>query len=224
MASTSPKSQKHQLINKANSNMVIAVSISAFIVVFCLVASKSLLDQRSYQARVITKKKAALAQLESNNQDAQELVARYESFVNTSTNIIGGETSGDDADRDGDNAKIILDALPSQYDFPAVATSLEKILDDRKFTVNGISGEDDVLNQQNQDAGSGPIEMPFEIDVTGKYSSVQSFIEYLERSIRPIQINQLGFEGRDEELTITINGQTYYQPAKTLDIKKEIVK
>lgn len=223
MATQKQLTGKYLQISKANSTTVAVVAVSAFIVVFSLVASNSLLKQRSYQARVIEKKKTALNQLVANNQAATELVATYQSFVNQSDNIIGGEAKGKNADRDGDNAKIILDALPSKYDFPALTSSLEKLLDDENFEINSISGTDNEVDQQGQ-ASDVPIEIPFEIDVTGNYGSAQTLMKFFEKSIRPLKVNQLSLEGSDDQLTITISGVTYYQPAKTLEISKEIVK
>ena len=122
-----PLSSKRLQIDKANASMVAFLAVAAFIAVFSLVASKALLSQRSYQSRVIAEKKKALTQLKTNNQAATELVAAYKSFVAAPENIIAGSASGS-GDRDGDNAKIVLDALPSKYDFPALVTSIEKIL------------------------------------------------------------------------------------------------
>src|SRR5689334_3056449 len=98
--STSKKLQ----INKANSVMITAVAITSFIVVFSLVASKALLSQRGYQARVITKKEKARDQLKQNVTESEKLIASYKSFVSTSQNIIGGNPNGT-GDKDGDSAK-----------------------------------------------------------------------------------------------------------------------
>ena len=84
-------------------------------------------SQAAYQNRVINAKREANGQLQNNLTASKALVKIIpEGFLNT-PKILQGATTAGSGDRDGDNGKIILDALPSQYDFPALATSLEKI-------------------------------------------------------------------------------------------------
>jgi hypothetical protein len=217
-------STKHVEIIKANSSIFAIVAVCAVVSVFALMASRALLQQRSYENRVIAAKKKALNQLKANNTAAQALVVSYKAFVGTPETVIGGSSTGT-GERDGDNAKIILDALPSKYDFPALASSLEKILTSGNYTVNSITGTDDEVNQErlNNDS-SKPVDMPFEISATGNYQTVQSLIQVLEKSIRPFSVSTLNFKGTDDRLTIVIDGKTYYLPARTLDIKKQEVR
>ena len=68
---------KRLQIDKANVTVVIAVSIAAFVTVFSLVAAKSLLSQRSYQATVIEKREQARDQLKENITAADQLTESY---------------------------------------------------------------------------------------------------------------------------------------------------
>lgn len=221
MAGT-PFSNKRLQINKANTTMVGAIAISSFLLIFSLVACKALLSQRSYQIRVIAEKTKAKKQLGSNIQAVDSLESQYKSFVETPENVIAGSSTGT-GERDGDNARIILDALPSQYDFPALTSSVEKILTGGGFKVESITGTDDEVNQQNA-SSEKPIEIPLEITVTGNYSQAQTFVSILERSIRPMKFNKLSFSGGNNDLQVTSGIVTYYQPTKTFDIKTKEVK
>lgn len=216
-------SAKRIQIGKANARIVLFVAGAAFVAAFCLVASRALLDQRAYQSRVIKEKTAALNQLQANNSAVDQLVNSYKSFVGEPINIISGTSSGS-GDRDGDNAKIVLDALPSKYDFPALATSIEKILSNQKYTIDSITGTDDELNQQQTATGTETIEIPFQIGVSGDFASMQGLIDVLQRSIRPISINTIEMEGSDSLLKISISAKTYYQPEKTVNITTKDVK
>lgn len=217
-------STKRLQISKANATTAIIVAAAAFVTVFSLVASRSLLSQRNYQAHVINAKKKTLATLKANNKAAEQLETTYTAFVGSSENIIGGSTSGN-GDRDGDNAKIVLDALPSKYDFPAVVTSLEKILKSNNYKINSITGTDDSLNQKDASSDNPQVvEMPFEINVTGTADSIQTLIETLQRSIRPIHITGITLTGKDASLTADIKAKTYYLPSKSLIITKKEVK
>jgi Tfp pilus assembly protein PilO len=126
---------------------------------------------------------------------------------------------------DGDNAKIILDALPSKYDFPALTTSLEKLALSQGVNIESMTGTDDEVAQTDSASSTPvPIAMPFQITVTGNYASIQKVVKAFEKSIRPIQIQTLQLTGSDQKMQMNITAQTYYQPEKTLNIKREVVK
>jgi len=219
-------STKRLAIGKAQTEMMVTVAVAAFITIFCLVASSSLWSQRGYQNRVIARADAANKQLKANVTAVQALVSSYKDFVNQPLNIIGGSSTGS-GDNDGDNAKIVLDALPSQYDFPALTSTIEKILKDRNFDLTSITGTDDEVAQSAQVSSPTPktVTMPFSFTVNhANYPAVQSLISVLEASIRPIQIDSLELSGGVSDMQVTINAHTYYQPAKNLQITKEVVK
>lgn len=215
-------SAKRMQVDKANATMVGLVAAAAFLVIFSLVASKALLSQRGYQSRVISKKKEALAQLQANNQAASQLVESYKAFVSGSTNIIGGSVTGT-GDRDGDNAKIVLDALPSKYDFPALATSLEKIINSKNYKLELISGTDDELNQSAAGDSSQAVEMPFELTVSGNFDTAQGLLELFQRSIRPIRIVKIDFTAKENIVETHVTGLSYYLPQKTVKIEEQVI-
>lgn len=205
--------------------MVIATTAAAFILVFTLIAGKSLLGQLSYQNRIISIKKAALTQLNTDLQARDTLQASYNSFVAENPNILSGDSSGK-GDKDGDNASLILDALPSYYDFPALGTSLEKIMTDQDLTILSISGTDEEATQgaNTSSPSPQPVAMPFEVSVNGSYQSIQNLTQTFLQSIRPFQIESIGLTGDESSMKASISAQTFYQPGKTLNIKQEVVK
>jgi hypothetical protein len=217
---------KRLLIDKANSSLVVIAGLAAFLTVFSLVASKTLFSQLTYQNRVLTEKHATVARLRSNLTAANELEVSYKAFVSTTTNVIGGDSKGN-GERDGNNAKIILDALPSNYDFPALTTSLEKLITGvNGVKVSGITGTDDEVAQSANDTSEAPqaTAMPFTIAVTGSYPAIQELIGRFEHSIRPFQIQSMTLSGNQSNLTLTLIAQTFYQPAKSLNIGTKVVK
>jgi hypothetical protein len=221
-----PDSTKRVLIDKANVTVVITVSIAAFITIFSLVATKALLSQRSYQSRVIEKREQARNQLIDNIKAADTLTTSYQAFVSNPQNVIGGSATGA-GERDGDNARIVLDALPSKYDFPALTTSLEKLIKGQNLTIASITGVDDESNQLNTESSATPVavEMPFMVSVNGSYEGIQGLIGVFERSIRPFSINQLEFKaGQGSEISLDIDAKTYYLPEKSFEFKSEVVK
>lgn len=218
-------SMKRLAIDKSNANTIAVMAVSSFVVVFSLVATQALFSQRSYQSRVITEKQKALNQLRANNQAANELATSFQVFQAPAENIIGGSTTGNPAenDKNGDNAKIILDALPSKYDFPGLTTSLDKILSGKTFKVATITGQDDEVNQASQQ-GAEPIEIPFETSVSGSFDALQEALDTLQRSIRPIKLLRLELSGSNGEIGATISAKTYYQPEKRITITTKDVR
>jgi len=217
---------KRTLITKANSTMVIATSVAAFLVVFSAVASRALISQATYQNRVITVKKKALATLKGDISAVDSLKSSYQTFVGTPQNVIGGNPAGTGA-QDGDNAKIVLDALPSTYDFPALATSLQTLIQSQGLVIEGITGTDDAVSQGSNatSATPKPVPMPFQVRVTGSYAGIKALLTTFERSIRPIQVQKIEIDGaKNGTMTAIIDAQTFYQPAKNLKITSEVVK
>lgn len=218
-------SNKQVTINQANKMVIIATSVATFVVIFCAIASHALFSQMLYQNRIISAKKVAVKQLEKNEAAITDLAASYQNFVGSQPNVLGGNPSGV-GDKDGDNAKIVLDALPSKYDFPALATSLEKLLSAQNVTIESIAGTDDEVAQAGNNVSDNPqvIAIPFEVAAKGDYLSIQKMTKTFELSIRPIQIQTLNVTGGQGDLTLNVTAQTYYQPEKQFNIGKKDIR
>ncbi|PID30721.1 hypothetical protein CSA80_04325 [Candidatus Saccharibacteria bacterium] len=218
-------SSKRTLIDKANTAVVIAVSVAVFLFVFSAFATRTLVSQANYQNRVITEKRKARDQLKSDKKAVKDLKKAYKAFTNTELNVLGGDPNGVGA-KDGNNAKIVLDALPSQYDFPALVTSLEALVANENVKIKSISGTDEEIAQAENDTSTDPepIAIPFELSVSSNYETIQGVVSAFEKSIRPIQFTSLELSGGKDELVLTLGAQTYFQPAKSLNISTKVVK
>lgn len=216
---------KRMLVDKASQQVLITAGIAAFVVIFCLVASYSLFGQMMFQNRVASAKKNTLNQLKSNITAVSSLKESYDNFTSASPNVIGGVPGGT-TQQDGDNGKIILDALPSKYDFPALATSLEKLMSSQGVQINSISGTDDEVAQSAVSSSSTPqpVPMPFEFTATGSYDSIKNLSSALEASIRPIQVQSMTVTSTNDGLTLTVKGQSYYQPEKIFAVGTQVIK
>ncbi len=215
---------KRLLIDKANASMLFVIGIASFLVIFSLVASSALLSQSGYQSRVMKQKNIAYKQLLTDTKNIDSLVSSYKNFAEEKQNVLGGSSTGT-GPRDGDNPKIVLDALPSKYDFPAVISSLEKILKEGGYTIDSLGGTDDELAQQNTASDNPiPVEMPFPISVTTTYEGALSLLTTLEKSIRPMYVSQVSFTAAQGKLKVSLLAKTYYQPEKTLKITSKVVK
>ena len=205
---------KHLQVDKANSMILIAAAATTAIVIFSIVASQALIKELVYKNKVINLRSKANQQLVTNFKAVDTLVNAYQTFEGASESSIGT------ADK---NSIIILDALPSKYDFPALATSLEGLITSSGAKVDSITGTDQEAQAVQDSAAPQPIEIPFQISASGGYANIQTLISNLEHSIRPINISSLTFSGNDASLQASITAKTYYQPEKKLTIQQTIV-
>ena len=219
-------SSKRVAIDKASAQMVAIIAASAFVTVFCLMASKQVLSQNQYNSRVMSAKQKAYNQLQDNINAFDDLQKSYKAFNSTSTNVIGGLADGT-GDNDGSNSKIILNALPSTYDFPALTSSLEKMMTDRGLKVSSITGTDDQVNQQGNTESSSPepVEIPFTFTITGaNYKAVNELFKALQSSIRHFQVDKVDISGGENNMTVTVEAHTYFQPARSIEPTKKVIK
>ncbi|MGH7157366.1 MAG: hypothetical protein ACREGG_04640 [Candidatus Saccharimonadales bacterium] len=216
------ESVKHFEIQKARSQTTAVVAIAVAVTIFSLVSTKSLLSQGAYQRRVINTKHTADAQLEANVNNAKNLVTQYNQVFEgaSSTNFIGGQNdkSSSAIPPNGDNARIVLDALPSTYDYPALITSVNKMVNNDGVTEAGISGDDQSATQSS-DPVANPQPVPMQLTVSGQasYANVQQLINDFERSIRPFDITSLELTGSESSMNFNMTLTTYFQPPKSLD-------
>jgi hypothetical protein len=217
---------KRLKIDKANTVLVASIAVSAAVIVFTLVASKTLVSQYNYQNRVIGAKRAADTQLKTDVTAATSLINSYKNFVNTPTNVLGGSSTGSNTN-DGNNAQIILDALPDKYDFPGLLSTFYNLLKSTGVTIATVSGSDEEISAEDTQSSSTatPQVMPIAFSVTGSYSQITTLINTLQSSIRPINIQKLQLAAATQnELSVTVNVNTYYQPDISFSIGTEAVK
>jgi hypothetical protein len=225
MVKLSNSISKHSLIDAAYSKIIIIMSVAAIVSAFSVTASISLFSHEQYKNRVISAQQKALKQLKTDVIANNNLVKSYKAFVAPSRNIIGGSSSTVNGSNNGDNGKIILDALPSKYDFPAAISSIVKLLQNGGVTIGNIQSTDELLQQQGAQTSPNPIPatIPFSFTVSGSYQNIENLINELQNSIRPIQFQTMQISGSQSNLTLTVTAQTYYQAEKIFKITTRIV-
>ncbi len=206
-------------MDNSQKRLIILISLSVVVTIFCLVSSKALLDYASYHRHELAAKREVIKQLEANIATANSLAGQYQSFNSVNPNFIGGKNTTDPntSPPDGDNARLVLDALPSKYDFPALISSVSKILTNDGVASPGIAGSD--LSATTSAASSvspSPVEIQLAINGLTSYGGAQNLIADLERSIRPFNITTLDFGGTNSTISISAGLSTYFQPAKML--------
>lgn len=210
-------SKKHSLISKNNLRMFVILAIAGATLSFALASSITLVNRMNYQAMVIDARTKVQKQLKENIAAVDSLLAAYKSFDGAAESVIGTADS---------NTKIVLDALPSKYDFPAIATSLEKLLVSGGFSDISITGVDNEATAEQNSITPVPIEIPFTIAAKGTYANLQILINSLRLSIRPFKIIRLDITAAStgDTMNFTISAVTFYQPEKNLEIPLKEVK
>lgn len=214
---------KKAQILQANNIAVIWACVAAFALAFTAISAYKLIGQIAYQNKVLGAKKTALRQLDANLAARDDLVDAYQVFNSGAQNAIGGNPAGT-GERDGSNAKIMLDALPSVYDFPQLATSVEALAGSQGVVITSMTGVDDQVTQSQQMGSAQPeaVAMPFTVTVEGPYAQVQSFVRSLELSIRPIKVTAASFTSGDGKVTAAITAESQYQPARKFQVEKKV--
>jgi hypothetical protein len=222
-------STKHLKIDKAQSTAIIVIVAASVVTIFCLISSKALISQANYQRRVLHARRDAVKKLNSNVTAANKLINYYNSVFegNNPDNIIGGKnvTSAGAVPPDGDNARIVLDALPSKYDFPALITSVTNILN-RDGITNPSIGSIDQSATIDSKPSVNPQSVIIQLTVSGSgnYGNIQTLVKDLERSIRPFDTVNVQISGSVTQMSISLNMNTYFQPAKTFTIEQKALR
>lgn len=228
MAEKKRQSVKHALIDKDNSRTLVAVAAAVFVVIFCLFSLKALISQSNFHRRVIKEKEATLSQLKKNKQAVDDLRKTYTAFVDEQQNILGGNADGD-GPIDGDNAQLIIDALPGKYDFPALSSSIEKILKDGGYRIDGIGGSDEgmAMADSSGSAAAGAstaVEIPYSFSTSSSLEGIKTLLQTLEHSIRPMHVTSISLQGGDSGLRSSITLKTYFASGKTFQLGSKEVK
>lgn len=216
----------HDIISKDSTRTLIIVSVTVFIAIFCMIAAKTLVSQIFYQNKVVSEKKSALKVVEDNGGSSQELALTYVSFATENPNVLGGSRDGK-GPKDGDNAKLVLDSLPDELDYPALSSSIEKILLDGGYGIQSLGGGDAQELLVSDDEGSPtslPVEIEYPLKVEATPQTALSLLQTLEASIRPFDITTLKIEASSNNLELTIGMKTYYQSSSGLQVSSKVVK
>lgn len=223
-------SLKQLQIDKASQKMIIYASIASFLLVFTLFSSRALISRMNFQNKVIDKKSVALDQLKKDSANSSQLSSAYQEFISPSKNLLGASSLGT-GPNEGNNAKLVLDALPSEYDFPALATSLQSLLTSGGVNVDSISGTDKTSASSGSSASGAQTSItaadpiPFQFSVDGPEKNIILVTTDFEKSIRPFQFGKMTITASNSgNLNLSVNANTFYLPAQKFTISKEKIK
>ena len=141
---------RRSLVNKGNRAMFISVIMASVVLSASIVLFRSFSSQRAYNSRVISGKKSASDNLKKNEAAAKKL---SDGFIELEKNPLA-------------NSKLALNALPTKYDFPAVAASIEKIILDGGYKLESFRGADNTATEADSSSPT-PKEISFQVEISG---------------------------------------------------------
>ena len=216
--------RKRQQITKANQMMFLWVAGASVVVGFAIVISLFLGQRIIFNNKVIAKKNETQSRLESNIAAVPELEKNIR-VLNTNESLKSVRLKDDDL-----AVQSVLDALPADANDTALGSSLQARL------ISGVSGvtlETMSVEPANNgdeasvvsDGGFFRNNFTFAVSVDANNTdALREILLRLERSIRAINVSALTVEGQGNSRLLTITGYAYYEPAKTIELKDEVVR
>lgn len=224
-----PALRKRTQIAKANHMMFIWVAVVSVIVGFALVGSIFLAQKLFFNERVLAEKERTITVLKDNNAAVPELENRVR-VLNTDQALIDSMTSSD-----SQAVQVVLDALPSDANSLALGASLQSRLLSGipGLTINSIQPDPVVGVESLSDGTTLDSSTPgsatnnvitFQFSVSGNETALKQVLTNLERSIRTIDVIALKIETQQGTSVMTIQGQAFYEPVRSIQLIDKTVK
>lgn len=231
--------RKRTQIANANRAMFIWIAVVSALFGFAVVVSMFLIQMISFNEKVIKEKNNTIAVLKINNEN---IVALKDQIRVLEASEILENLKVDSSD----NAlQVILDALPSDANSPALGSSLQnKLLDVNGVSIDSLnvvpvigveslSADGSLEVETNSIDGVVQSEIPFSFSVIGSEEDLRTLLQNLEKSIRTIDITSMEIEkqtssnsdgGSSDYLLLKVIGRAYYQEEQVIELKDMVIK
>lgn len=219
--------RKRNQIAKSNQMMFVWVASASVIIGFALVISIFLARQIIFNEKVLAEKDKTVATLRKNIANIPELEAQIRVLDSNSALM---SVKAKESDR---TVQVILDALPSGANSPALGASLQKKLlagvegiTLETLDVTPVAGVETALTEGTiSDTSSSDIsgQILFTFSIKGTNAGFKAAMQNLERSIRAIDILSATFESQNNENVLTIQARAFYEPEHVVELKNKVV-
>lgn len=216
---------KRRQIDSANKTMFLWVAIAAIVVSFAIVGIQFIYRQFDANNKVLAAKYKASGTLSDNLDNVDALKENVSKLVGNQ-NLTASRNQENE-----NNLQVVLDALPTKSDVSAFGGAIQQVIAPQSgVTLESLDAPNDeggVTEDGSTEAttsDSGAVEQRYSLTVIGSYQSIQSFLQNVEKTIRPVRITTMTVSGTDNTLRASIELVTYYQPEKNVSIKQEAVR
>ncbi len=225
--------RKRTQIAKANRTMFIWIAVASALVGTAVVVSYFLIQNLTYNEKVLLKKTETDRVVTENNKAVPKLSDAIRVLDTSQALAITKANSTDQA------IQVILDALPSDANSLALGSSLQNKLlvgIDGLTTLESLQ-VDPVQGVEATDASTSTIDasenaaaqslgvstITFQFTVKGSQAALQKVLENLQRSIRTINVTSVRIENEGSVNRMTVLGQAFYLPSTTLKLEQKAV-
>ncbi len=220
--------RKRTQIAKASQTMFLWITIASALVGAAVVVSIFLVQRISYTTDVLTEKSNTVNTLKHNLSVVDELKSNVRALDANSALLSVKANQGDET------LQVVLDALPADANSLALGASLQnKLLSGvegsytiESLQVSPVEGVEAMSSGSVVDAsGAGGADgaIQFSFSVRGSQSALRQILQNLERSIRTIVVTNLTLETQSRDVTLTVNGYAFYQPARSIELIEKTV-
>jgi len=220
--------RKRTQISKANKVMFIWIAGASALVSFAIVTSFFLGQKLIFNEKVLFEKNKTVNVLNINNGAVDELATNIRALDADAALSLAKANEKDQA------IQVILDALPSYANSPALGASLQiKLLAGvpgltlESLQVTPVEGVESLTTGAVEDAGATTAsgnEITFRFSISGSEDTLRAALKNLERSIRTIDITSLIIESQGDIQLMTVAGRAFYEPAKNVVLYDKVVK
>lgn len=221
--------RKRTQIAQANRTMFIWIAVASALVGVALVVSIFMAQKLFYNEKVLAAKQTTVSNLDHNN----SVVSSLEDQIRVlDTNTALSSVKANDTDQ---TIQVILDALPSEANSFAFGASLQnKLLTGidglsiESLQVDPVVGVETLTDDSDTTAPSDTTTtdsnaITFQFVVKGSQDNFKQVLQNLERSIRPIVVTSVRIEIQSTGPEMTVQGETFYEPAKTIGLQDKAV-
>lgn len=219
--------KKTSLIAKANKNMFVWVAIVSVVLGITVVGSIILVQRILHMNRVISSLQTTSSNIDANIKSVQTLSDNIR-VLSTNQDLASSKAKASD-----ETLQVILDALPSEANSLALGASFQDVLlagnsgvSIDSITVSPVVGIESTSSGAATQSSSNlnTPSIAFSFAVKGTLSQLLSVLNNLERSIRVIDTQKVTISKTSDQLTLTVSGVAYYQPAVDITLTNKVIK
>lgn len=215
--------------------MFLWIAGASAIVGAVIVVSIFLAQKLFYNEKVLATKQDTVNTLNHNNSVVKDLEDQVRVL---DTNSALASVKANETDQ---AIQVILDALPSDANSLALGASLQNkllagipgltlesiqvdpVVGIETLTTDGSTPAD--TTAPSADGSTTPNNaITFQFVVDGNDAALKQVLQNLERSIRTIQVTSLKIETQASGPVMTVQGEAFYEPAKTIQLQDKVVK
>ena len=221
--------RKRSQIAKANRTMFIWIAVASALVGSALVVSYFLAQKAIFNEEVLSLKQQTVSNLENNNKVAPELKSKLQVLDTNQALILTKANENDQA------IQVILDALPADGNSLALGASIQNklllgvpgLVTVDSLIVDPIAGvesfsDDTTVDASEDEEGESVNQVTFRLSIKASQDAVKTILSNFERSIRLITVTSIQIESQPEGDLVTIQGKAYFEPAKNIELRKEV--